>query len=84
MINALGFFREGNRNMINPSRRYRNREPLSNEEIDAMLLEADEIKDDYFRLRAKVLISIAKKFGNARSEIAALERSDLNVEKRAL
>jgi integrase len=58
----------------------RNREPLSNEEIDETLREADDIKEDYFRLRVKALISIAKKFGKRRAEIAALEREDLKVE----
>lgn len=58
----------------------RNRKPLTNDEIDAMLREADSIKEEYFRLRVKALIGIVKKFGKRRAEIAALERSDLKVE----
>lgn len=60
--------------MINPSPENSDREQLSNEEIDTMLLEADEIPEDYFRLRAKALVSIAKKFGKRRSEIATSAR----------
>jgi integrase len=70
--------------MTNPSREYSDREPLSNEEIDAMLSEADQIENEYFRLRVKALVSIAKKFGKRRAEIAALERSDLKVENGQL
>jgi integrase len=84
VINTLGSLRGGNRNMTNPNRIYSDREPLSNEEIDTMLLEADEIPDDYFRLRVKALIGIAKKFGKRKSEIAALERSDLKGESGQL
>ena len=62
----------------------RNREPLTNEEIDGMLSEADSIKEEYFRLRVKALIGIVKKFGKRRAEIATLERSDLKVEKGKL
>ena len=70
--------------MTNPNRIYSDREPLSNEEIDTTLRKAEEIPDDYFRLRVKALISIAKKFGKRRSEIAALERSDLKFESGQL
>jgi integrase len=62
----------------------RNREPLTNEEIDGMLREADSIKEEYFRLRVKALIGIVKKFGKRRAEIAALEREDLKVENGKL
>lgn len=57
----------------------RNRDPLSNEEIDLMISEADAIKDEYFRLRVKALIGIVKKFGKRRSEIASLERENLDI-----
>jgi integrase len=69
---------------LEATRELRNREPLSNEEIDAMLREADSIEEEYFRLRVKALVCIAKKFGKRRAEIAALERSDLKVENGKL
>ena len=52
----------------------RNRGPLTNEEIDLMLSEANKIEQDYFRLRVKALIGLVKKFGKRRSEVASLER----------
>jgi integrase len=70
--------------VTNPSVEYKNCDPLSNEEIDDMLSEADKIEQEYFRLRAKALVGIAKKFGKRRSEIAALERNDLKVENDQL
>jgi integrase len=69
---------------VEATKELRNREPLSNEEIDAMLLNAEDIENDYFRLRVKALIAIAKKFGKRRAEIAALEREDLKVENGKL
>jgi integrase len=62
----------------------RNRDPLSNEEIDLMIAEADAIKDRYFCLRVKALIGIVKKFGKRRSEIAPLERENLEVKNEKL
>jgi integrase len=62
----------------------RNRDPLTNAEIDDMLSEANSLENEYFQLRAKALIAIAKKFGKRRSEIAALARDDLKVENMQL
>jgi integrase len=62
----------------------RNRDPLSNEEIDLMLVEADKIERNYFRLRVKALIGIVKKFGKRRSEIASLERENLEIKNGKL
>ena len=62
----------------------RNRGILTNEEIDSMLRDAEQIENDYFRLRVKAIIGIAKKFGKRRAEIAALEREDLKVENGKL
>jgi len=62
----------------------RNRDPLTNEEIDLMIAEADVIEDNYFRLRVKALIGIVKKFGKRRSEIAPLERENLEVKNGKL
>ena len=69
---------------LKATKKLRNRDPLSNEEIDAMLSEADSIENKYFELRAKALIALAKKFGKRRSEIAALSHSDLKVENNQL
>lgn len=49
-----------------------------------MITEADKIKNDYFRLRAKAVVALAEKFGKRRSEIACLARKDLKVEDRLL
>ncbi len=62
----------------------RNRDPLSNEEIELMLKEADTIEQEYFRLRVKALIGLVKKFGKRRAENASLEREDLKVENGKL
>jgi integrase len=62
----------------------RNRDPLSNEEIDLMLNEADAMEEEYFRLRVKALIGLVKKFGKRRSEIAALERESLEIKNGKL
>lgn len=62
----------------------RNRDPLTNDEIDLMLSEADTIEKEYFRLRAKAVISFAKKFGKRKSEIASLERENLEIKNGKL
>jgi site-specific recombinase XerD len=62
----------------------RNRDPLSNEEIDLMITEAGKIEQDYFRFRVKALIGLVKKFGKRMSEIAVLKREDLKVENGKL
>jgi hypothetical protein len=66
------------------TKQLRNRDPLSNEEIDFMINEADSIEQEYFRLRVKALIGLVKKFGKRRSEIATLERAGLKVENGKL
>lgn len=60
------------KSLTNPKQDYKKRGILSNQEIDLMLKEADKLPNDYFRLRAKALICIVKKFGKRRSEIAKL------------
>lgn len=70
--------------MTNPSRAYAERGILENPEVIEMLGNADLIKNEYFKLRVKALIGIAKKFGKRRSEIAALEREDLRIENDQL
>jgi hypothetical protein len=43
--------------MTNLSNRYKNREVPTNQEIDDAIAKADEITNDYFRLRVKALIA---------------------------
>ena len=52
---------------------------LSNQEIEAMLEKADTLKPEYFRLRAKALVSLFKT-GKRREEVATLETSDLKIQ----
>jgi integrase len=70
--------------MTNPSNRYKNREIPTNQEIDAAIAKADEISNDYFRLRVKALIALAKKFGKRRKEIAIVEVADVRTERHYL
>lgn len=66
--------------MTNPSKAYKNRDPLTNEEIQDMLDKASKIGNEYFRLRVRALIAILKKFGKRRLEIGNLKLSDLKVD----
>lgn len=63
--------------MTNPAKRYKNRPILTDSEIADMLKKADKIKNEFFKLRVKALIALAKKFGKRRIEISTLERADL-------
>ena len=56
--------------MTNPSRKYKHRDIIGDDEIDVMLKKSEELPSVYFQLRAKALVSFAKKFGKRRSEIA--------------
>jgi hypothetical protein len=51
---------------------------LSMDEVDMMLDRADVIKDEYFRLRAKALVSVFKT-GKRRASVSTLEMDDLEV-----
>lgn len=53
---------------------------LSPNEIDGMLQKADQLKHEYFRLRAKALVSVFKT-GKRRAEVSSLEKTDLKVER---
>lgn len=66
------------------SRKLRSRPVPTDEEITAMLKKADEIPDEYFKLRVKCLIALLKKFGKRRSEIGSLKLSDLEVKEGKL
>jgi len=63
--------------MTNAKKAYRNRAIPEDKEIMATLEKADKIKNSYFRLRVKALISLAKKFGKRRLEIGSLKLADL-------
>ena len=58
----------------------KNREPITDEEIETMLKKANKIEGEYFKLRAKAIVAIPKVFGNRRSEIASLKVLDLKIE----
>lgn len=62
----------------------KNREPITDQEIEAMLKKADKIKNQYFKLRAKAIVALAKIFGNRRSEIASLKITNLKIEGNEL
>jgi integrase len=66
--------------MTNPSKKYKTRGPLTNEEIQGMLDRASRLQNEYFRLRVRALIAILKKFGKRRLEISTLKLTDLKVE----
>ena len=73
---------EGKRTVDNEAtKEYRTRGILTPQEIDGMLIKADLIENEYFRLRVKALISIVKKFGKRRAEASTLKREDLKREK---
>lgn len=52
---------------------------LSEGEFQQMLAIAEEISVEYFRLRALALLSIFRRTGKRRSEVATLERDDLAI-----
>jgi integrase len=66
--------------MTNPSKKYRNRDIMTDEEIEKMLAKADKIKNLYFQFRVKALIALFKKFGKRRKEVGNLAVEDLTVE----
>ena len=70
--------------MTNPSKRYKNRPIFSAKDIELMLEKADLIGEEYRRLRVKAVISLFKKFGKRRSELARLQFIDLIVEDNSL
>ena len=63
--------------MTNVSQQYKDRGIIEDKETDALLLAADKINNEYFKLRSKAIISTAKVFGKRESEIARLEMSKI-------
>ena len=57
----------------------RRKDVLSEQEVQAMIKKADTLPNEYFRLRAKALISIFYKTGKRRAEVARLEMDDLEI-----
>lgn len=64
--------------MTNPSKEYRDRGIITDEETDLLLNTADLIKNEYFKLRSKAIVATAKVFGKRESEIARLEMKKIN------
>ncbi len=62
----------------------KSRRPITEEEIQFTLQQADKIGDSYFRKRAKALVSLARLFGKRRSEVASIEMDDLEVTNNEL
>lgn len=56
---------------------------LSDREIEAMIVKADRLKPEYFRLRAKALVALFIT-GKRRAEVATLEKTDLKIEEKFL
>jgi len=63
--------------VTNPS--LKDRPVLSQEEVNNMLEKADEIKNAYFRLRSKALVSLFDLTGKRRIEVATLKQEDLKI-----
>ena len=63
--------------MTNP--KVQRKDVLSPKEIEEMLRKAEQLEWEYFRLRAKALVSLFRS-GKRRGEVVALEMSDLRVE----
>lgn len=55
------------------------RDILADSEVLQMVDKANEIQDEYQRLRAKAIVGLLKKFGKRRIEIATLNIKDLEV-----
>lgn len=70
--------------MTKVSDKYKSRPVLTDQEINDMMSKADLIMNEYFRLRAKAIVSLLKKFGKRRIEIARLKVEDLKQENRYL
>jgi len=63
--------------------RVQRKDVLSSEEIEEMIRSADSLKNEYFRLRAKCLISLFAS-GKRREEVASLGLNDIYVDGQFL
>ena len=66
--------------MTNVSLEYKHRELPTDVDVENMLKAADKIEDEYFRLRAKALVALFKKFGKRRKELQLIQMNDIKVE----
>lgn len=57
---------------------------LSGAEIDEMMNRADQLKHEYFKLRAKAIVAILARTGKRREEVATLQMNDLRIEGNML
>lgn len=62
----------------------KNRAIITESELTETLENADRIENEYFRLRARAIISLAKIFGKRRIEISLLEMKDTKSEDNFL
>jgi len=69
--------------MTNANPEYKKRGIITDEDVANMLKKADEIPFEYFRLRAKALVALAKKFGKRSSELAGLKRKDIFINNQS-
>jgi hypothetical protein len=62
------------------NRDYKDRPVLTTEEIDLMITRANTVYDQpYFRLRARCLVALLRKFGKRRCELGRLKRTDITT-----
>jgi len=57
---------------------------ITDEEFQELLMKADSIQNEFFRLRAKALLCLLRLTGKRRSELAKLELNDFKVEEDKL
>ena len=72
MTNVRGFLARVNRKDV-----------ISQKELDQMLRKADQLKPEYFKVRAKALISLFKS-GKRRGEVASLAMDDIEAKENFL
>ncbi|MFA5455901.1 MAG: hypothetical protein WC272_11365 [Sulfurimonas sp.] len=69
---------------VEATEEYANRPVPTEEEMTLILKKADLIENEYFRLRAKAIVGLAKIFGKRRIELSYLEMADIYVENGML
>jgi len=68
----------------NSEERKNRRNVVTDEEIAEMFRKADQFKNEYFKLRAKALVSMLRLFGKRRKELCILKLDDVEVDSRYL
>jgi integrase len=64
---------------LEETRKRKKRKPITEEEVQTMLKDADKNKSEYFKLRNKAAIAIPRVFGKRRSEIASVEMDNVQI-----